>query len=392
MACNEGTDPADFAPGAVDPADDPGTPDPDVFFSAVEMLNNPTPRQARFQVGLSNPHDDDVLVDYATINGLAIAGTHYVAKTGTLTIPAGETDVSIYVNIIEAPNISGNIYFSMGLSNPVNAVLLADEDEILIWVTFPRPGSPPPDDGGGGGGGGSTGSYVGFTKPGVVYDQFLDCHYKYACTAAASGAAMSGLYQHATGQNKSFDWKKLYRDAGGCLAGCSDSCNGENWLTMLRRMRDVGIKDANSSTFYKAGFTELSRTVTKTQLIANIKDAIRDNGILYLASPWYSSPNRGWNRCLSCNSFVLRNPEGSGPFGADNSSCAWTGSDLTSNPTFGHTWIFTGWNNNKANGAFEIQSSHGRDWGSDGRGWMPYSYLGLSGRWHYFRMTYRGPA
>lgn len=210
---------------------------------------------------------------------------------------------------------------------------------------------------------------------------------------------MSALINRKNGTNVELDWKKFYRDAGGCTfccgtspAGCTGGCNGESISHMLAYMRDHGIKEQNSATVHKlASFVKMTAS-TKTDLIRKIKRALIDSGVVVFGSPWYSDPNSGWNRCLSCNSFTLRNPDKTGPYGASSSqtNCAqWQKADLTRHG--GHAWIITGWNDNKAGGAFEIQSSHGRDWGSDGRCWLPYSFMGLTSPWGgYYKPVYGG--
>jgi hypothetical protein len=389
VACNEGVDPADFAPGAIDPVDDPTTPDPEVSILDGEVIVSGGSRTAKFVVEMSNVNAIDVSMRYDTSNGAAQAGIHYTAKINqTLIISAGNTRGIITVNILEPSNYIGNYNFRVTLSAPVDCTIDDALGDIFVHFPYgdggdpPPPPPPPPDDS----------SFTGFQKPGTVYDQFVGCDYTYSCTAAATGAAMSGLVQKATGRDIAFDWKKLYRDAGGCLS-CGHSCNGENWLTMLRHLKNTGIKEEDSSTFRKiASFSELNRSQGKSGLIADIKQAIKAHGVVYLASPWYSDLSAGqpgWNRCYSCNDFVLQNPDANGPYGKNTSPRCLNMKGMTA-AAFGHAWILTGWNNNKANGAFEIQSSHGRDWGNDGRGWMPYSYLGITGKWHYFKVIYGG--
>ena len=55
----------------------------------------------RFDVTLSRPSTNDVAVDYETVDGTATAGQDYVAKSGTLTIPAGELAASIWVALLD---------------------------------------------------------------------------------------------------------------------------------------------------------------------------------------------------------------------------------------------------------------------------------------------------
>lgn len=54
---------------------------------------------AIFTVTLSAAYDVNVTVNYATANGSATAGSDYTAKSGTLTIPAGQTTGTIAVQV-----------------------------------------------------------------------------------------------------------------------------------------------------------------------------------------------------------------------------------------------------------------------------------------------------
>jgi len=52
-----------------------------------------------FTVSLSGQSSSDVIVDYATFDGTAKAGSDYTAATGTLTIPAGATSGTIAITV-----------------------------------------------------------------------------------------------------------------------------------------------------------------------------------------------------------------------------------------------------------------------------------------------------
>lgn len=77
-----------------------------------------------FEVQLSGAISEDVTVRYSTVNGTATAGSDYTAKSGILTIPAGQTTATIQI-----PVLSNTIYeldetLTLKLSQPANAVLL----------------------------------------------------------------------------------------------------------------------------------------------------------------------------------------------------------------------------------------------------------------------------
>ena len=81
------------------------------------------PGQATFTVTLSAASATPVTVSYATANGTATAGSDYVAKSGTLTFAAGETQKTIQVTAIGDAVVEANEGFTVVLTNPVGATL-----------------------------------------------------------------------------------------------------------------------------------------------------------------------------------------------------------------------------------------------------------------------------
>ncbi|WP_120010629.1 Calx-beta domain-containing protein [Teichococcus vastitatis] len=84
--------------------------------------------QAVFAITLSRAVNTDVTVDYVIVPDSATAGQDYQDKSGTITIPAGQTSVTLPVTTIDDtvddPRDTGT--FSVTLSDPVGAVLLKD--------------------------------------------------------------------------------------------------------------------------------------------------------------------------------------------------------------------------------------------------------------------------
>ncbi len=76
-----------------------------------------------FAVTLNHAYLNDVTVTYATSNGSAEAGTDYVAKTGTVTILAGQTSASVTISVIRDYQLEGNEGFRVTLTNPANATI-----------------------------------------------------------------------------------------------------------------------------------------------------------------------------------------------------------------------------------------------------------------------------
>jgi hypothetical protein len=77
-------------------------------------------------VRLSNPTVQTVTVDYATTNGTAGAGSDYVASSGTVTVPAGSTTVTVNVPITGDTTIEPDETFSLTLSNATNVSFISN--------------------------------------------------------------------------------------------------------------------------------------------------------------------------------------------------------------------------------------------------------------------------
>jgi hypothetical protein len=76
-----------------------------------------------FVVYLTEPVSVTVAVDYATLDGTAIAGEDYLEVTGTLTFTPGQTTNVVLVNILGDQKDEPNETLSLQLSNPTNAPL-----------------------------------------------------------------------------------------------------------------------------------------------------------------------------------------------------------------------------------------------------------------------------
>lgn len=78
---------------------------------------------AIFTVSLSTIAGADVLVNFATDDGTAVAPGDYTATSGTLTIPANTISNTISVTIIDDQLAEGPESFTVNLSNAVNATI-----------------------------------------------------------------------------------------------------------------------------------------------------------------------------------------------------------------------------------------------------------------------------
>lgn len=71
----------------------------------------------------NTPRNRNVSVNYATVSGTATSGIDFVASSGTLTIPAGQTSGNINVTVLGDKDIESDETFTLQLSNPVNATI-----------------------------------------------------------------------------------------------------------------------------------------------------------------------------------------------------------------------------------------------------------------------------
>ncbi len=85
-------------------------------------------------VTLSNPTVQVVTVDYATANGSATAGNDYVAASGTLTIPAGNTSATINVTVNGDTTIELPENFTITLSNAANVNFISNSVANVVIV------------------------------------------------------------------------------------------------------------------------------------------------------------------------------------------------------------------------------------------------------------------
>lgn len=76
-----------------------------------------------FTITLNITGEQDVLVDYGTVDGTAVASVDYLPISGTLTIPAGQVTAVITVTLLDNDLDDGDRTFTLVLSNPLNAEL-----------------------------------------------------------------------------------------------------------------------------------------------------------------------------------------------------------------------------------------------------------------------------
>ncbi len=97
---------------------------PTISVNDVTVLEgNAGTKTAVFTISLANTSSQNVTVNYATEDSNAIAGSDYVAASGTATITAGQSSTSIAVTINGDITFEGDEFFFFNLSNATNATI-----------------------------------------------------------------------------------------------------------------------------------------------------------------------------------------------------------------------------------------------------------------------------
>ena len=85
-----------------------------------------------FSVKLVSPTTVPVTVNYQTSDGTAKAGLDYVATSGTVTIPAGQTSAPVPVTILPDTAAKQNLSFGFKISNATNGLILSGSTSGVI--------------------------------------------------------------------------------------------------------------------------------------------------------------------------------------------------------------------------------------------------------------------
>jgi Calx-beta domain len=102
---------------------------------AAESNNGPT--KMTFTISLFPATTIPIKVDYTTKDITAIAGTDYVAASGTLTFPPGSVSATVDVTILANPEAMENKCLYFNLSNPVGATIATPS--LAGVITEPKP-------------------------------------------------------------------------------------------------------------------------------------------------------------------------------------------------------------------------------------------------------------
>ena len=98
-----------------------------VSFAATRYEASEGDRVLDFAVRLSTATLQEVTVQYATVTGTATAGMDYAARTGALTFPAGTTERTIRVPIIDDDVVEEEETFTVSLRKAFNATIEVGE-------------------------------------------------------------------------------------------------------------------------------------------------------------------------------------------------------------------------------------------------------------------------
>lgn len=105
--------------------DDDAPPTMTVGNASVVEGTGGTPPGLAFGVTLSAASSKAVSASFGTADGTAVAGSDYVAKSGTVSIPAGSTQATIHVEVVPDPDTEPDETMTLALSSPVAATLAA---------------------------------------------------------------------------------------------------------------------------------------------------------------------------------------------------------------------------------------------------------------------------
>lgn len=94
---------------------------------------------ARFALNLDRPSSRDIQVHWSTVNGTALAGTHYISGSGLAAIPAGASSFPVDISIIDTPAVcEADRVFYLNLTSPLNVSLGTSQAQgTIIENDFP---------------------------------------------------------------------------------------------------------------------------------------------------------------------------------------------------------------------------------------------------------------
>jgi len=123
-------------------------PPPEISIDNVQVTEGDSgTRNAVFTVSLSNTYFDEVSVEYTTEDVSAVAGSDYLATSGTVWFGQGATEATIQVPVMGDPEPEPNETFRVVLSNPQNATIadgigigtIINDDQEMDFGDAPKP-------------------------------------------------------------------------------------------------------------------------------------------------------------------------------------------------------------------------------------------------------------
>jgi uncharacterized repeat protein (TIGR03806 family) len=112
----------DFIPVGAGPAESPRTPALTLISTTIN--EGPLADSLTFTVTLEPAQEEEIDVDYSTVDGTATAGEDYLAVGGSLTFPPGETTRDVAVPLLDDDEPEAAETFSLQLSNPSPGIAL----------------------------------------------------------------------------------------------------------------------------------------------------------------------------------------------------------------------------------------------------------------------------
>jgi hypothetical protein len=115
-------------------------PDPPTVaaFGAPVYVHGGKPTSVALKVRLSNPPNGQATVDYTTVNGTALAGTDYSAKSGTITFGPGVSEQTLTIPLTGAEHRASR-YFYLKLGNASSNLTLGRNLAGVVLRYYPEP-------------------------------------------------------------------------------------------------------------------------------------------------------------------------------------------------------------------------------------------------------------
>ncbi len=249
-------------------------PLPSLYVNDVHVTSNESNQlTAIFTVALDTPSGQDVSVGFTTADNSAIAGTDYLASSGTLVFAPGVTTQNVTVTVMSGALYSGNKTFWLNLFSPLHATL-GDAQGVgsLIFAT-PQPTEFIMDDGDGG-----YGQSSGWTNLTNTLAYGLD--YNYHAAGNGSGQATWTFANIPTGNYQVFaKWIAFSNRATNAPYTVFDGANNLGTVLVNQQAFPAG-EQSNGVTWQSLGMFSTSTGTLSVRLGDNangyvIADAIR---------------------------------------------------------------------------------------------------------------------